>query len=349
MAMVRLWQCRFGFLRHLCFLLVAALLSVPRLCLGSEFEYVTCGSVVKLLNTRHNVRLHSHDVKYGSAVSWVLKAFLMFHSDIFSTSPVYLSWISVHIFSTSPVYLSWISVLLHGTIHWLSTWEYVGRGARLSGSGQQSVTGVEAPDDANSYWKIRGKVDNGCVRGAPVKCGQSVRLTHVNTGRNLHSHHFVSPLSGNQFSTLKLGFNWKLRSQLIIHRKRVMAVSWFVFGIQLWFAALGDWFVLFFTAATDASVLGWDALFRPDSQRYMIITRGLFSGSCFGDEGGFPNIVDSTSLLQPGSNSQPFCQYGNSLVNQQVGGGDSFLPPAAGNSEAFKDHLSAYAVPSLGR
>lgn len=33
---------------------------------GSELNYVTCGSLVKLLNTRHNVRLHSHDVKYGS-------------------------------------------------------------------------------------------------------------------------------------------------------------------------------------------------------------------------------------------------------------------------------------------
>lgn len=32
----------------------------------SELDYVTCGSLVKLLNTRHNVRLHSHDVKYGS-------------------------------------------------------------------------------------------------------------------------------------------------------------------------------------------------------------------------------------------------------------------------------------------
>ncbi|XP_054629453.1 stromal cell-derived factor 2-like protein 1 isoform X1 [Dunckerocampus dactyliophorus] len=32
----------------------------------SEFKDVTCGSLVKLLNTRHNVRLHSHDVKYGS-------------------------------------------------------------------------------------------------------------------------------------------------------------------------------------------------------------------------------------------------------------------------------------------
>lgn len=34
---------------------------------GRDSEnYVTCGSLVKLLNTRHNVRLHSHDVKYGS-------------------------------------------------------------------------------------------------------------------------------------------------------------------------------------------------------------------------------------------------------------------------------------------
>lgn len=32
----------------------------------SDLNYVTCGSLVKLLNTRHNVRLHSHDVKYGS-------------------------------------------------------------------------------------------------------------------------------------------------------------------------------------------------------------------------------------------------------------------------------------------
>ncbi|XP_053326943.1 stromal cell-derived factor 2-like protein 1 [Spea bombifrons] len=97
-----------------------------------DAEYVTCGSVVKLLNTRHNVRLHSHDVKYGS------------------------------------------------------------------GSGQQSVTGVETSDDGNSYWRIRGKTDNDCPRGEPIKCGQAIRLTHVNTGKNLHTHHFSSPLSNNQ-------------------------------------------------------------------------------------------------------------------------------------------------------
>lgn len=33
---------------------------------ASNTAVVTCGSVVKLLNTRHNVRLHSHDVRYGS-------------------------------------------------------------------------------------------------------------------------------------------------------------------------------------------------------------------------------------------------------------------------------------------
>ncbi|XP_043574423.1 stromal cell-derived factor 2-like [Chiloscyllium plagiosum] len=98
----------------------------------SDLSYVTCGSVIKLLNTRHNVRLHSHDVKYGS------------------------------------------------------------------GSGQQSVTGVTEADDSNSYWRIRGKSDTVCQRGNPIKCGETIRLTHINTGRNLHSHYFTSPLSGNQ-------------------------------------------------------------------------------------------------------------------------------------------------------
>uniref|UniRef100_A0A8C5MX38 Stromal cell derived factor 2 n=1 Tax=Leptobrachium leishanense TaxID=445787 RepID=A0A8C5MX38_9ANUR len=66
------------------------------------------------------------------------------------------------------------------------------------GSGQQSVTGVTSVDDGNSYWRIRGQTYTVCERGAKVKCGQSIRLMHVNTGRNLHSHHFSSPLSGNQ-------------------------------------------------------------------------------------------------------------------------------------------------------
>lgn len=34
--------------------------------LASKTKYVTCGSVAKLKNVDHNVRLHSHDVKYGT-------------------------------------------------------------------------------------------------------------------------------------------------------------------------------------------------------------------------------------------------------------------------------------------
>ncbi|CAL8266261.1 unnamed protein product [Merluccius merluccius] len=99
---------------------------------GTELGVVTCGSVVKLLNTKHNVRLHSHDVRYGS------------------------------------------------------------------GSGQQSVTGVTSAEDSNSYWSVRGTSGGACGRGVPVRCGQTIRLTHVNTRRNLHSHYFASPLSSNQ-------------------------------------------------------------------------------------------------------------------------------------------------------
>lgn len=36
-----------------------------------------------------------------------------------------------------------------------------------------------------------------CYR-APIKCGDIIRLQHLPTGKNLHSHYFQSPLSGNQ-------------------------------------------------------------------------------------------------------------------------------------------------------
>ena len=75
-----------------------------------------------------------------------------------------------------------------------------GDGVSSPGSGQQSVTGVEASDDANSYWRIRGGTEGECPRGSPVRCGQAVRLTHVLTGKNLHTHHFPSPLTNNQVS-----------------------------------------------------------------------------------------------------------------------------------------------------
>lgn len=68
-----------------------------------------------------------------------------------------------------------------------------------SGSGQQSVTGTDDNEDANSYWQVRGAHgESACTRGKPIKCGSNVRLVHLNTGKNLHSHLFPSPISGQQ-------------------------------------------------------------------------------------------------------------------------------------------------------
>ena len=67
-----------------------------------------------------------------------------------------------------------------------------------SGSGQQSVTGMKKTEDSNSYWQVRSPQGGEIVlRGTPIKCGSEVRLTHLNTQSNLHSHHFRAPLSSN--------------------------------------------------------------------------------------------------------------------------------------------------------
>ena len=37
-----------------------------------------------------------------------------------------------------------------------------------------------------------------CEAGTPLKCGSHIRLEHVHTSKNLHSHLYKAPLSGNQ-------------------------------------------------------------------------------------------------------------------------------------------------------
>lgn len=42
------------------------------------------------------------------------------------------------------------------------------------------------------YWK------SFCYCSEIIKCGDTIRIQHLATSKNLHSHHFQSPLSGNQ-------------------------------------------------------------------------------------------------------------------------------------------------------
>jgi len=119
--------------RLLTFLLVAVInLCIFPSALSELYSYVTCGSVIKLINNHLKFRLHSHEVKYGS------------------------------------------------------------------GSHQQSVTGIDDTDDVSSHWVVKGKSGKTCKRGEPITCGMTVRLEHLVTKKNLHSHHFHSPLSNNQ-------------------------------------------------------------------------------------------------------------------------------------------------------
>lgn len=67
-----------------------------------------------------------------------------------------------------------------------------------SGSGQQSVTAVDVSDDNNSHWQVKPAMTESCKRGSPIKCNTRIRLHHIATNKNLHSHFFSSPLSRDQ-------------------------------------------------------------------------------------------------------------------------------------------------------
>ncbi|XP_022121893.1 stromal cell-derived factor 2 [Pieris rapae] len=108
------------------------IICISKISKASRAEFVTCGTMLKIMNTDLHLRLHSHDVKYGS------------------------------------------------------------------GSGQQSITAVDVTDDHNSHWLVRPAMGETCKRGSPIKCNTNIRLQHVATKKNLHSHYFSSPLSGNQ-------------------------------------------------------------------------------------------------------------------------------------------------------
>ena len=76
-----------------------------------------------------------------------------------------------------------------------------------AGSGQQIVTFVADKATRNTLWWVRPAHTGdereyppaaSCALATPVRCGQTIRLSHVDTMRNLHSHEVKSPLSSQQ-------------------------------------------------------------------------------------------------------------------------------------------------------
>ncbi len=64
---------------------------------------------------------------------------------------------------------------------------------------QHPPSGHGGGDDAGGMWII-SEANEGPFHevGEPVPCGAVIRLTHADTGKNLHSHLFKSPLSNQQ-------------------------------------------------------------------------------------------------------------------------------------------------------
>lgn len=68
-----------------------------------------------------------------------------------------------------------------------------------SGSGQQIVTWVPQKSQSSALWWLQaGNDDPICAPGEPIACGSTIRLTHLETKRNLHTHGIPSPLSRQQ-------------------------------------------------------------------------------------------------------------------------------------------------------
>ena len=68
-----------------------------------------------------------------------------------------------------------------------------------TGSGLQIVTAVQSDKDLNSLFTIKeGDTYPVKINGDPVLCGEVIRLEHIITGKNLHSHDFKSFVTNSQ-------------------------------------------------------------------------------------------------------------------------------------------------------
>lgn len=65
-----------------------------------------------------------------------------------------------------------------------------------SGSGQQVVTFSPQKTDHKTLWLVRESHDSTpCEAGTPIQCGSTIRLTHNDSNRNLHSHQVRASLT----------------------------------------------------------------------------------------------------------------------------------------------------------
>jgi len=65
-----------------------------------------------------------------------------------------------------------------------------------TGSGQQVVTLKKSKGESSSMWQVQEAYNQTCETGKPIKCGDRIRLMHLDTKKRLHTHPLKSVLSG---------------------------------------------------------------------------------------------------------------------------------------------------------
>eukprot|EP00008_Paramoeba_atlantica_P005885 CAMPEP_0201479900 /NCGR_PEP_ID=MMETSP0151_2-20130828/4528_1 /ASSEMBLY_ACC=CAM_ASM_000257 /TAXON_ID=200890 /ORGANISM="Paramoeba atlantica, Strain 621/1 / CCAP 1560/9" /LENGTH=232 /DNA_ID=CAMNT_0047861611 /DNA_START=6 /DNA_END=702 /DNA_ORIENTATION=+ len=156
-----------------------------------ELQWVTCGSIITLINSETGLRLHSHDVSYGTGSGQQSVTCFDGQSD----SNNYWIVRAQHGDYCNPgdrIAQNSIIRLKHkNTGHWLHSHNHR---SPLSHEQEVSAFGEEESGDSGDNWNV--------IFTSPFWSRKSkFRLKHVDTGKFLHSsrnHKFSNPIPGQR-------------------------------------------------------------------------------------------------------------------------------------------------------
>lgn len=191
---------------------VLSLLTVAAFLHGaapSEFQHVTCGSVVKIANVESSDRLHSHDVKYGSGSGQQTVTGVSHADDVNSYWVVRGGFGDDSCQRGAPVKCGSLLRLQHlQTRKFLHSHRFK---SPLSGNQEVSCFGGDDRTDSGDNWVL----DCASSNSEHWRRDDSIRLKHADTSAYLHitGHKYGRPIAGQKevsgISTKSKGNLWR--------------------------------------------------------------------------------------------------------------------------------------------
>nr|SVE76661.1 EOG090X0E0P [Daphnia longispina] len=180
---------------------------------GRAGQYVTCGSAIKLQNIAYKIRLHSHDVKYGSGSGQQSV------TGTDTTDDVNSHWAVLGPLNKTCKRGEPIECGSTIRFHHLTTRKFLHShlfSSPLSGSQEVSAFGENGVGDTGDYWKV-------VCDGDFWERDDSVVFRHVDTNVYLASsgHAYGRPINGQLeivgLTRLDSSCQWKTAEGLYIH------------------------------------------------------------------------------------------------------------------------------------